>query len=159
MKGDAKVLSLLNEVLTAELTAINQYFVHSEICESYGYTVLYAKIREESIDEMRHAEKLIERILYLEGLPNMSRYSEIRIGRKVEEMLANDLKLEKDAVERLNRGIGLCAEVNDHGTRDLLQVVLTDEERHVDWIESQIEQIDQIGIANYLSQQVRPKQE
>ena len=158
MKGDAKVLSLLNEVLTAELTAINQYFVHAEICENSGYEVLYKKIREESIDEMRHAEKVIERILYLEGLPNMSRYSEIRVGRKVEEMLANDLKLEKDAVERLNRGIALCAEAGDHGTRDLLQSILDDEEKHVDWIETQIGLIGQIGAANYLSQQVRPKE-
>jgi bacterioferritin len=154
MKGDAKVLELLNDCLTAELTAINQYFIHAEICENLGYSTLYKAIRAESIDEMKHADKLIERILFLEGYPNMSRYFEIRVGKSIEEIFKYDMKLEQDAVARLNKGIGLCAEVGDHGSRDLLQGILHDEERHVDFIETQQSLIEQLGIVNYLSRQM-----
>lgn len=154
MKGDARVLELLNEALSEELTAINQYFLHSEMCENFGYTALHQHIKRESIDEMKHAEALIERILFLEGQPNMARYSQIRIGSNVEEILANDLKLEQGAVEMYNRSIGVCAEVGDHGTRDLLQKILIDEEGHLDWIETQIEMIGQIGLQNYLAKQL-----
>ncbi len=154
MKGDPKVLELLNESLTAELTAINQYFVHAEICENHGFEALYEAIRAESIEEMRHAEKLIERILFLEGQPNMSRMGEIKIGKKVEEMLASDLKLEKEAVQQLNRAIGVCGELADNGSRELLKSILLDEEKHVSFIETQLALIEKIGLTNYLSQQI-----
>ncbi len=156
MKGDQKIIELLNEVLAAELTAINQYFVHAEMCGGFGLGVLHAAIRQEAIDEMRHAERLIERILYLEGTPNMSRYFEIKIGRKVDEMFANDLVVEKEAITRLNRGISACAQADDHGTKEILQQILTDEERHFEWIEEQVALIGHIGLQNYLSQQVKP---
>jgi len=159
MKGDPKVIKLLNEALTAELTAINQYFLHAELCENYGYEILYKAIRTESIDEMKHADWLIERILFLDGMPNMSRYFEIKIGSTVDAMFANDLKLEKDAIVRLNKGIALCAQVGDNGSRDLLQKILGDEERHLDFIETQLSLIEQIGMANYLSQQVGAEKE
>jgi bacterioferritin len=154
MKGDPKILELLNECLTAELTAINQYFIHAEICENFGYAALYQAIRAESIDEMKHADKLIERILFLEGYPNMSRYFEIKVGKSIEEIFANDMQLEKAAVGRLNKGIGLCAEVGDHGSRDLLQGILGEEEHHIDFIETQLSLIGQIGVVNYISRQI-----
>jgi len=154
MKGDPKVLSLLGDALTAELTAISQYFVHAEMCENFGYEALEGTIRKEAMDEMKHAEILIERILFLEGRPMMSRLFDIKIGSKVDEMLANDLKLEKDAIDRLNKAIGICAEVGDNGSFDLLQKILHDEERHLDFIETQTSLIDQIGLANYLGQQL-----
>jgi bacterioferritin len=157
MKGNEQVIELLNEVLTAELTAINQYFIHAEMCESMGFGVLYAAIRQESIDEMKHAERLIERILYLEGHPNMSRYFPIKVGKTVDKMLDSDAGLEREAIDRLNRAISACAEVKDHGSKELLQQILADEERHIDWIEEQIELIKHIGIQNYLAQQVRPE--
>lgn len=151
MKGDAGVLKVLGEVLTAELTSINQYFVHAEMCENWRYEGLAGKIRKEAIDEMKHAEKLIERILYLEGIPNVQRYFPIHIGKNVKEMLTNDLQVEYDAVKRLNAGINLCVEKNDQGSRDLLAAILKDEEEHVDWLEAQIEQVKQMGLENYLT--------
>jgi len=154
MKGDAKVIEFLNVALSEELTAINQYFLHSEICENDGYTVLHQHIKRESIDEMKHAEALIERILFLDGSPNMSKYNQINIGHKVQEMLKNDLALEKGAVEMYNRGISLCGEAGDHGTRDLLQKILKDEEGHLDWIETQLSLIEQLGLPTYLSMQM-----
>jgi bacterioferritin len=154
MKGDQRIVELLNEILTAELTAINQYFIHAEICEHRGYDSLSKVFKSESIDEMKHAETLIERVLYLEGQPNMSRYSEIKVGSKPEDMLRNDLALEQGAVERLNRGIALCVQIGDNGSREVLEGILRDEERHVDFIETQLALIDQVGIANYLSQQI-----
>lgn len=154
MKGDPQILDLLNEVLAAELTAINQYFIHSEICEHLGYERLGKVIRAESIDEMKHAEKLIERILYLEGQPNMSRYLDIRVGSKVEDMFRNDLFLEQASVDRLNRGIAHCVRAGDNGSRELLESILGDEERHVDFVETQLAAIDLVGIANYLTQQL-----
>lgn len=154
MKGDAKVIDLLNQALTAELTAINQYFIHSEICDNSGYDLLHRQIKKDSIDEMKHAEKLIERILFLEGQPNMSRYNEIRVGMKVEDILKNDLSLEVGAIAMYNDAIRVCGEVGDHGSRDLFQSLLEDEEGHLDWIETQIALIQEIGLANYLSRQV-----
>ncbi|MBD3160940.1 MAG: bacterioferritin [Candidatus Eisenbacteria bacterium] len=155
MKGDDKVIELLNEVLTAELTAINQYFIHAEMCENFGFSALYTQIRQESIDEMKHAEILIERILYLDGMPNMSRYFEIKIGKQVEDMFKKDLALEKDAIDRLNRGIALCSEKGDDGSKQLLENILADEERHYDWIETQLSLIESVGTQNYLSRQVQ----
>lgn len=154
MKGDAGVLKVLGEVLTAELTSINQYFVHAEMCENWRYEGLAARIRKEAIDEMKHAEKLIERILYLDGIPNVQRYFAIHIGKNVKEMLANDLEVEYDAVKRLNAGINVCIEKNDQGSRDLLASILKDEEEHVDWLEAQLHQIKEMGYETYLVQQV-----
>ena len=155
MKGDAKIIEILNEVLTAELTAINQYFVHAEMCESWGYERLQKKIRHHSIGEMKHAEKVIERVLFLEGIPNVQRLGKINIGEKVEEILRADYALELEALPRLNEGIELCRELGDNNSRHLLEDILHEEEEHVDWLEAQIAQIEQMGIQNFLAQQVR----
>ena len=154
MQGHPEIIEALNEVLTAELTAINQYFAHSEMCENWKYERLYKAIREESIHEMKHAEKLIARILYLNGIPNMARYFEIKIGTNVKQMMENDLALEKDAVERLNEFIALARTHKDGGSEVLFEEILKDEEDHIDWIEAQLDQIEQVGIENYLAQQI-----
>ena len=150
-----EIISVLNDVLTGELTAINQYFIHAKMCGDWGYDRLHDKIREESIDEMRHAEQLIERILYLGGVPNGQRMSKLRIGETVLEQLKSDLALELEALPRLNKGIALATDVGDNGTRALLESILTSEEEHVDWLEAQLELIEQTGLQNYLSQQIR----
>jgi len=155
MKGDAKVIEFLNQVLKAELTAINQYFLHSEMCENWGYERLAKLIKKESIEEMTHAEKLMERILYLDGTPNMTDYFKINVGATVEAQLKNDLQLEYDAVKRLNAGIKLCVASGDNGSRDLAQKILDDEEHHIDWLEGQLHAIGEMGIANYLAQQLK----
>ena len=155
MKGDKKVIEVLNEVLTAELTAINQYFVHAEMCENWGYTRLQRVIRKHSIGEMKHAEEVIERILFLEGIPNVQRLAKINIGETVEEQFRVDLALEMDALPRLNKGIEVCRDAVDNGSRLLLEEILHEEEEHVDWLEAQIDQIAQVGIQNYLAQQIR----
>jgi bacterioferritin len=150
-----EIISVLNDVLTGELTAINQYFIHSKMCGDWGYDRLHDKIRAESIDEMRHAEQLIERILYLGGVPNGQRMSKLRIGESVLEQLKSDLGLELAALPRLNQGIDLATQEGDNGTRALLESILTSEEEHVDWLEAQLELIDQTGIQNYLAAQIR----
>jgi bacterioferritin len=155
MKGDRKVIEFLNQVLKAELTAINQYFLHAEMCENWGYQRLAKLIKKESIEEMTHAEKLMERILYLDGTPNMTDYFKINIGATVEAQIKNDLNLEYDAVKRLNEGIKLCVAAGDNGSRDLAEKILDDEEHHVDWLEGQLHAIGEMGIANYLAQQLR----
>ena len=154
MKGNEKVIALLNEVLKAELTAINQYFLHAEMCEHWGYQKLAAFTRKESIEEMRHAEVLMERILYLDGTPTMHELFPLRIGRNVKEQIENDLQLEYEAVPRLNRGIELAQSVGDNGSRELLLKILTDEEHHVDYLEAQLHVIQEVGIENYLAQQI-----
>ena len=154
MRSDEDVLELLNEVLTAELTAINQYFVHAKMCENWGYHRLFEHGRAESIDEMKHAERLIERILYFDGVPNMQRLFPVRVGETVPEQYESDLALEHEAVERLNRGIALCVERGDNGTRELLAEILVSEEDHIDWLETQQETIRQIGAEHYLAQQL-----
>ncbi len=154
MYGHPDIIEALNEVLTSELTAVNQYFAHSEMCENWGYERLHVAIREHSIGEMKHAEKLIRRILYLNGVPNMARYYEIKIGASVKEMLDNDAALEKEAVERLNELIQLAHTQKDFGTEELFEEILKDEEEHIDWIEMQLDQISQMGIQNYLAQQI-----
>src|SRR5687767_10348254 len=154
MKGDPKVIDLLNEVLTGELTAINQYFLHAKMCQNWGYQRLHEHIRKESIDEMKHADKLIERVLYLEGLPNVQRLGKINIGQTVVEMLKNDLAVETVAIPLLNRGIDQCRQAGDNGSEHLLIEILTSEEAHVDWLEAQLELVKQVGEANYLSQQI-----
>jgi bacterioferritin len=155
MKGDPKVIAFLNQLLKAELTAINQYFLHAEMCENWGYQRLAKLIKKESIEEMTHAEKLMERILYLDGTPNMTDYFKINIGATVEAQLKNDLQLEYDAVKRLNEGIKLCVTLGDNGSRDLAQKILDDEEHHIDWLEGQLHAIGEMGIANYLAQQLK----
>jgi len=152
VKGDSKVLAVLNEVLKAELTAINQYFLHAEMCANWGYYRLAGQIRKESIEEMVHAEKLMERILFLDGSPNMSDYFKINIGQAVPQQLKNDLQLEYDAVKRLNDGIGLCRDLKDDGSRELLADLLEDEEHHIDWLEAQLHALEEMGLQNYLTQ-------
>jgi bacterioferritin len=154
MKGNEGVIAVLNETLKAELTAINQYFLHAEMCENWGYVKLASYLRKESIDEMKHAEALMERILYLDGMPTMNELFPLRIGRNVKEQIQNDLNLELDAIPRLNQGIALAVQVGDNGTRELLTRILTDEEHHVDYLEAQLHVIQEIGIENYLAQQI-----
>lgn len=154
MQGDPELIELLNEVLTAELTAINQYFIHAKMCENWGYQRLARKVQDESIDEMKDAEELIERILYLDGVPNLQRLGTVTVGETVPEQFALDLVVEKNAVERYNRGIALAVAKGDNGTRELLEERLKGEESHADWLESQLTLIDQVGVENYLSQQI-----
>jgi len=154
MQGNAEVIEILNEVLTAELTAINQYFIDAKMCDNWGYDKLGAKFKHESIDEMKDAEALIERILYLDGVPNLQRLSTVRVGEDVPEKLQLALDVEKEAIERLTRGIELCYDRRDHGSRDLLQHILEGEEEHADWLETQLALVDSLGEALYLAQQV-----
>lgn len=154
MKGDPKIIALLNEVLKAELTAINQYFLHAEMCANWGYYRLAGITRKESIEEMTHAEKCMERILYLEGTPNMSELFRINVGQNVLQQLRNDVQLEYDAVKRLNEGIGLCRSLGDDGSRELLKSILLDEEHHIDWLEGQLHAVEETGMQNYLAQQM-----
>ncbi|PKN59043.1 MAG: bacterioferritin [Deltaproteobacteria bacterium HGW-Deltaproteobacteria-14] len=151
---DRAIIALLNEVLTGELTAINQYFCHAKMCANWGFTRLANKIRHESIDEMKHAEALIDRVLYLGGVPNLQRLGKINIGETVAEQLTVDLALEHEALPRLNAGIVTCRDAGDNGTRALLEEILRSEEEHVDWLEAQLELIDQVGLQNYLAQQM-----
>ena len=155
MKGDAKVIDLLNEVLTNELTAINQYFLHARMCENWGYRRLYKKIREESIDEMKHADEVIERVLFLEGLPNLQRLGTLTIGQNVEEQLRFDLALERKAIPVLNNGIALCRDGGDNGTAEMLEDILEDEEEHANWLEAQLTLVAQVGMQNYLAEQIK----
>jgi bacterioferritin len=155
VKGDVQVIEVLNDVLTAELTAINQYFLHGRMCENWGYHRLWERLRAESIDEMKHADRLINRILYLEGLPNVQRLGKINIGETVPDQLRSDLALERQAVERFNQAIELCRSHADHGSRHLLEEMLESEEGHVNWIEAQLTEIQQVGEANYLAQQLK----
>ena len=155
MKGSDQVVTLLNEVLTAELTAINQYFIHARMCENWGYERLWKKVREESIGEMRHADRLIARILYLEGVPNVQRLGKVNVGQTVPEQLRLDLDLEREAVRALNAGIEVCRSLGDNGSRELLEDILKSEEDHINWIEAQLELIRQAGEANYLAQQIK----
>ena len=155
MHGDPRVIEALNDVLTAELTAVNQYFIHAKMSSNWGYSRRAAHVRDESIDEMRHAERIIDRILYFDGTPNMQRLFPVRVGETVAEQLELDLAVEHEAVPRLNRAIELCVEVGDNGTRELLADILVSEEEHVDWLETQLETIRQIGLELYHSQQLQ----
>ena len=154
MQGDPRVIEILNDVLTAELTAINQYFIHAKMCESWGYERLAEYVRHESIDEMKHADQIIDRILFLDGVPNMQRLFPVKVGETVPEQLEVDLALELTALLRLNDGIALCVSMGDNTTRSLLEGILVSEEDHVDWLEAQLELIRQVGEQNYLAQQV-----
>ena len=152
MRGNDEILELLNEVLSAELTAVNQYFAHAKIMQDWGYLRLAKKKYEESIEEMKHADDVIKRILYFDGIPNYVRYFPLKIGETVPEMFQCDLELEYAAIERLNRGIAVCREKGDNGTRDLLEQILVSEEEHIDWLEAQQDAIEQVGVENYLAQ-------
>ncbi len=142
-------------MLTAELTAINQYFIHARMCENWGYQRLWKRVRAEAIDEMKHADKLIERTLYLEGIPNVQRLGKVTVGQTVPEQLRLDLEVEKGAIKALNSAIELCRGLGDNGSRDLLEGLLADEEEHANWIEAQLTLIDQAGEAHYLAQQIK----
>lgn len=155
-KTNPEVVRVLNDVLTGELTAINQYFLHAEMCQNWGYQRLYKVVRAESIEEMRHAEALLERILYLDGVPNVQRLGKINIGETVPEQLQADLTLENEAVPRLQASIQVCIEHGDHGSRLLLEQILADEEKHVDFLEAQLDLIEQVGLQNYLATQITP---
>ncbi len=155
MRGDADVIELLNEVLTSELTAINQYFIHYKMLKNFGYQRLAKKKYEESIEEMKHADELIERILFLEGVPNMQRMFAVKVGEEPVEMHKLDLAVEVEARDRLERGIVLCSQKNDHGTRQLLEKILKNEEESSDWRETQLHLIGDIGRENYLTEQMK----
>jgi bacterioferritin len=155
MQGDSGVIELLNEVLTAELTSVNQYFADAKMCANWGYDRLAEKFREESIGEMKDADELIERILYLEGMPNLQRLGSVRIGVTGPEKLQIALELERAAIDRLNAGIAQCVSVGDNGSRELLDDILEGEEEHLDWIETQLELIHQVGEQNNLAQQIK----
>lgn len=159
MRGNDEVIAYLNEVLKAELTAINQYFLHAEMMENWGYDRLAAYTRKESIDEMKHAESLIERILFLDGSPRMHELFPLRIGANVKAQLENDLAVEMEAVPRLNAAIRKAVEVGDNTSRELFEKILKDEEAHVDWLEAQLHIIAEIGFDNYLAQQIREDEE
>ncbi|UCC79921.1 MAG: bacterioferritin [Candidatus Zixiibacteriota bacterium] len=154
MKGNAKIIKMLNELLADELTAINQYMVHSEMCADWEYEKLHKAIEKRAIDEMKHAESLIGRILFLEGKPTVSKLNKITIGESVEMQHKNDIAAETGAIKAYNDGIALAAELGDNGTRELLESILKDEEDHIDWLEAQMDQIAQMGIKNYLVEQM-----
>jgi len=155
MKGNKKMIEALNDILTGELTGVNQYFVHYKMCENWGYERLAKKSKDESIGEMKHADDLIERVLFLGGVPNVQRLWKVNVGETVPEQLKLDLQAEQVAIPRLNNAIALAVDVGDNTTRDLLEDILESEEEHVDWLESQLELIKQVGEQNYLAQQIR----
>lgn len=155
MQGDPEIIEALNDVLTAELTAINQYFIHHKMLANWGYERMSAFKRKESIEEMTDADAVIDRILYLDGVPNMQRLFPVMVGESLKEMHELDLQLEKTACARLNKAIKLAVDKGDNGTRAMLESILKGEEHAVDWLEGQLELIEQVGEANYLSQQIR----
>jgi bacterioferritin len=154
MQGDPKILEALNTLLTSELTAINQYFLDSKMCANWGYTKLADHFHTESIDEMKHADRVIERILLLDGVPNLQRLNQVPVGESVREQIALALESELEAVANLNRGAALSLELADHASRDLFASILRDEEEHVDWLEAQLALIEDMGVENYLAQQI-----
>ena len=154
MRGKPEIIDALNEILTSELAAINQYFVHYKMLQNWGYHRIAKKKREESIEEMKHADRVIERILYLEGVPNMQRLGPVRVGENPIEMHEVDLALEMEAVERVNRAIVLCLDKTDAGTRELLEHILKDEEESIDWLEAQLHLVKELGRERYLAHQL-----
>lgn len=155
MQGSAKIIEVLNQLLSEELTAINQYVVHSEMCSNWGYEHLHEVIEKTAIDEMKHAERIISRILFLEGQPRVDKLNAIHIGSDVKAIVTNDLMAEQDAIRAYNEAIQACHEVGDAGTREILEGILKDEEKHLDWREAQRDQIAQMGIENYLAVQAK----
>jgi bacterioferritin len=154
MKGNDRIIARLNDLLADELTAINQYMVQSEMCDNWGYEKLHKAMEKRAVDEMKHAEKLIARVLFLEGTPIVSKLNKINIGADVEAQHTNDSKSEQGAIQAYNESINLAVQVGDNGTRELLEHILTDEEAHIDWLEAQLDQIKQMGIQNYLVEQL-----
>jgi bacterioferritin len=154
MKGNKKIIDTLNDLLADELTAINQYMVHAGMCDNWNYEKLHKKIEKRAIDEMKHAEKIIERILFLEGSPTVSKLNKINIGADIEKQHKNDWSAEETAIKSYNDAIRLATDVGDNGTRELLESILTEEEEHIDWIEAQVDQISQMGIQRYLVEQI-----
>jgi bacterioferritin len=152
MQGNPQIIDALNRALTIELTAINQYFCQSKMCKNWGFDKLAKKHWEESMGEMKHADKIIERILFLDGVPEIARYDVIRVGTDVKEQFENDLKLEMGGVNQYNAGIALCTQVKDNGTRELMDVILKESEEHVDWLETQLNLIATVGLQNYLAE-------
>ena len=157
MKGNEQVIGVFNQVLRKELTGINQYFIHAKMCKNWGYERLHKVLWEESIGEMKHADEIIERIIFLEGVPNISAYDKILVGTSVKQQLENDLGLESAALTVLHPGIKTCVEASDDSSRELLEHIVVDEEKHVDWIESQLHQMNEVGYQNYLAQQIHKK--
>jgi len=155
MKAKEGVVNILNKVLTADLTAINQYFVHAKMCENWGYERLHHKVRERSVDEMKDAEELIEHIIYLEGVPNVQRLNTVHVGETVPEQLKLDLKSEQEMLSMLSEGVVHCTKVADFTTRHMLEDMVKDVDAHIDWIEIQLETIKQVGLENYLSEQIK----
>lgn len=156
MKGNEQIIRVLNDVLRKELTGINQYFMHAKLCKSWGYTKLFKHIWDESIDEMKHADLVIDRILFLEGSPSISAYDKILVGATVKQQLENDLGLEQAALVVLHAGIKTCVDADDQTSKNLFEQILKEEESHVDWLESQLHQIKEVGYENYLAQQINP---
>jgi bacterioferritin len=154
MKGNPQVIDALNRALTIELTAINQYFCQAKMCMNWGFFVLGKKHYDESMGEMKHAEKIIDRILFLEGVPEIARYDVIRVGTDVKEQFENDLKLEMGGVNHYNAAIELCVQLKDNGTREMLAPILVESEEHVDWLETQLGRIAAVGLQNYLTEQM-----
>ena len=154
MKGNAEIVAILNDLLTNELTAINQYFIHAKMCANWGYKRLAAKVRAESLDEMKHADIVIDRILFLEGVPNLQRLGKLRVGETVKEQLESDVAFEYSAIGQLQGWIARARELGDNGTEDLLTRILVSEEEHTDWLETQLELIKQLGEPGYLAQQL-----
>lgn len=154
MKADPEVIRILNDLLTNELTAINQYFIHAKMCANWGFTQLATTIRAESIDEMKHADQVIDRILYLDGVPNLQRLNKLRVGETVREMLQSDVELEYAALKFLNESIETVSKLNDRGTEELLRAILVGEEAHTDWLETQLGLIDKLGEQAYLAQKL-----
>jgi bacterioferritin len=155
MKAKEGIIELLNKILTADLTAINQYFLHAKMCENWGYERLHHKIKERSFDEMKDADELIEHILYLEGVPNVQRLGTVHVGETVPEQFKTDLQAEKEMLGMLSEGVAHCAKVGDYTTRHMLEDMAEDVDEHIDWIETQMETVKQVGLENYLSEQIK----
>ena len=157
MKGSAEVIMQLNEVLKGEVTAVNQYFLHASMCQNWGYLRLYKKLYEESLEEMRHAQRLIDRILFLEGLPVLHQPLAVHVGRDLGDMLERDLQLEASTLPRLTQGVTLCLEQGDTGTRELFEHLIVESEAHLEWLETQRHLIATVGLENYAAQQMQPE--
>ncbi len=155
MKAKEGVIELLNKILTADLTAINQYYVHAKMCENWGYERLYEKVRSRSMDEMKDADELIGHILYLEGVPNVQRLGTVQVGETVPEQFKADLKAEQEMLKILTDGVAHCAKAGDYTTRHMLEDMAKDVDEHIDWIETQMETVSQVGLENYLSEQIK----
>ena len=157
MKGSSEVITQLNEILKGEVTAVNQYFLHASMCKNWGYLRLYKKIYEESLEEMRHAQRLIDRILFLEGMPVLTQPLYVHVGHDLKDMLERDLQLESGTLPPLRQGVALCLEQGDAGTRELLEHLIVEGEEHVEWLETQMHLIHTIGLENYAAQQIQPE--